>query len=242
MTTAKLSRETLARLQADITRHDTPENRLNYQRFSKTILAEPEAIKLPILRKIAAAEFRKLRQHTPADILACCDALLDSELRYMRFFAFDFADRCTRGQKPADFARFERWLRRFVSSWDSCDQLCGGALGHLLLQFPDLAARTVPWRTSKNLWLRRAAAVALIVPVRKALLLQTVMACAKTLLCDPEDLVQKGYGWMLKEASKAFPDQIFAFVMAHRSTMPRTALRYAIEKFPEARRRQAMKT
>jgi 3-methyladenine DNA glycosylase AlkD len=45
---------------------------------------------------------------------------------------------------------------------------------------------------------------------------------------------------MLKEATKQFPDEVFAYVMKHKSKMPRTALRYAIEKMPEKRRKQAM--
>jgi 3-methyladenine DNA glycosylase AlkD len=58
---------------------------------------------------------------------------------------------------------------------------------------------------------------------------------------DEDDLVQKGYGWMLKETSKAHQKQVFNFVVKHRKTMPRTALRYAIEKMPEKMRKEAMK-
>ena len=63
---------------------------------------------------------------------------------------------------------------------------------------------------------------------------------ADALLIDPDDMVQKGYGWMLKAASKTYPDEVFQYVMRHKKEMPRTALRYAIEKMPEARRRRAM--
>ena len=61
------------------------------------------------------------------------------------------------------------------------------------------------------------------------------------LLLDGDDLVQKGYGWMLKEASKQHQQQVFDYVIKNRSVMPRTALRYAIEKMPQDLREEAMK-
>ena len=60
------------------------------------------------------------------------------------------------------------------------------------------------------------------------------------LVDDRDDMVQKGYGWMLKEASKPHQPEVFDDVMAHRAVMPRTALRYAIEKMPAELRRKAM--
>ena len=53
-------------------------------------------------------------------------------------------------------------------------------------------------------------------------------------------MVQKGYGWMLKVTGDYFFDDAYRFVMKHKDVMPRTALRYAIEKWPEARRKAAM--
>ena len=53
-------------------------------------------------------------------------------------------------------------------------------------------------------------------------------------------MVQKGYGWMLKEASNLYPQEVFQYVMRHKIKMPRTALRYAIEKLPPGLRKKAM--
>ena len=88
--------------------------------------------------------------------------------------------------------------------------------------------------------MRRAAAVSLIVPARHGLFLNDVLAIADILLLDKDDLVQKGYGWMLKAASESHQQGVHAYVMRNKGTMPRTALRYAIEKMPPATRLQAM--
>ena len=58
---------------------------------------------------------------------------------------------------------------------------------------------------------------------------------------DRDDMVQKGYGWMLKAASQAHQEEVFSYVMQHKAVMPRTALRYAIEKMPPLLRAQAMR-
>ncbi len=71
--------------------------------------------------------------------------------------------------------------------------------------------------------------------------LEDVFEIADILLSDKDDLVQKGYGWMLKEASRQHQREVFNYIMRKKTVMPRTALRYAIEKMPEDLRRRAMK-
>lgn len=72
------------------------------------------------------------------------------------------------------------------------------------------------------------------------LLLDAALQVANRLLKDSDQLVQKGYGWMLKEASKHHADEVYHFVMKNQSEMPRTSLRYAIEKLPDGRKNEAM--
>jgi 3-methyladenine DNA glycosylase AlkD len=82
--------------------------------------------------------------------------------------------------------------------------------------------------------------VTLILPARKGDFLKEVLEISDILLKDKDDMVQKGYGWMLKEASKKHQAEIFDYVMSKKAEMPRTALRYAIEKMPAELRRKAM--
>jgi 3-methyladenine DNA glycosylase AlkD len=136
---------------------------------------------------------------------------------------------------------FERWLEVYVDGWGNCDDLCTHALGDFVLRYPEFTARLMDWTRSENRWLRRASAVTLIYAARRGKLLEQVFEVADALLTDPDDMVQKGYGWMLKVASKTHQDEVYAYVLRNREAMPRTALRYAIEKMPEEPRREAMK-
>jgi 3-methyladenine DNA glycosylase AlkD len=219
---------------------DKPRNRIDYQRFFKEKLEHPIGIRTPVLRGVSNKVFKGIQSHDKDDILDICDEMLASGKRYMRFVAFEWAQKLEKQYTRKDFARFERWLKRYVDGWGSCDHLCG-TLGKLMAKFPDLSAKRKRWESSKNMWLRRASAVSLIEPVTRGLLLKDVFGTARHLLTDHEDLVQKGYGWMLKVAGDHFFDDVQAFVMKHKNDMPRTALRYAIEKWPKAKRKQAMK-
>lgn len=87
----------------------------------------------------------------------------------------------------------------------------------------------------------------MIIPARKGLFLDDVFEIADILLLDKDDLVQKGYGWMLKASSETqkksetYQKRVFDYVMKHKSVMPCTALRYAIEKMPANMKAEAMK-
>ena len=90
--------------------------------------------------------------------------------------------------------------------------------------------------------MKRAAAVSLIIPAKKGQFFPEIMQIADRLLLDKDDMVQKGYGWMLKEASKLHQDEVYRYILKHRKDMPRTALRYAIEKMPPELKTEAMKS
>jgi 3-methyladenine DNA glycosylase AlkD len=88
--------------------------------------------------------------------------------------------------------------------------------------------------------MRRAAAVSLIVPAKHGKYLDDVLEIADLLLTDNDDMVRKGYGWLLKEASRKHQKEIFDYVMRNKESMPRTALRYAIELMPKELKAGAM--
>lgn len=108
------------------------------------------------------------------------------------------------------------------------------------MMYPEFLAQLREFATSKNRWVKRAAAVTLITPARRGLFLTYIFAIADILLSDTDDLVQKGCGWMLKAASEAHQQEVFDYVVRNKAVMPRTALRYAIEKMPKEMKAVAM--
>jgi 3-methyladenine DNA glycosylase AlkD len=134
-----------------------------------------------------------------------------------------------------------------VNNWADCDTLCNHTVGTFVMMYPEYVRELKNWAKSTGRWVKRAAAVSLIIPARKGMFLNDIFEIADILLPDKDDMVQKGYGWMLKAASEtyhkndSYQKAVFDYVMAKKAVMPRTALRYAIEKIPQELRMEIMK-
>lgn len=192
------------------------------------------------VRKIAKDRFQQVRSMPKDNIFDLCEQLLNSGVWDERTIAFEWAFRIRKQFTTQDFARFEGWLDQYVDGWGSCDDFCTHAFGDLIYKFPEQISRVKTWTKSENRWFRRGSAVVMIYGIRREQRFGDSFEIAELLLMDDEDLVQKGYGWMLKEISNTNPQPVFEFVMQRKERMPRTALRYAIEKLSPELRRQAM--
>jgi 3-methyladenine DNA glycosylase AlkD len=230
----------LAQIRAELQRNGSEEARLGSRRYFKEPV-NPYGVSTALVTRIAAAGFEALRDRDKREILGLCDQLWASGYLEESFIACHWAYALRDRYEEADLDRFERWLSVYVSNWASCDTLCNHAIGSLVEMCPHLAKRLKAWARSENRWMRRGAAVSLIVPAKKGRFLDQSIEIAGILLLDKDDLVQKGYGWLLKAASQAHQARVFDYVMSNRSRMPRTALRYAIEKMPADLRARAMK-
>jgi 3-methyladenine DNA glycosylase AlkD len=174
------------------------------------------------------------------DVFDLCDKLMKTD--YMEEFgiANDFVHRMIKRFEKSDFAIFEKLVDKYVNNWAKCDMFCNHNMGDLIVKFPELAGDVVKWARSENCWVRRGAAVTFILPARHGLFHDEVLEIATILMRDPETLVRKGYGWALKAVGETDPKRVYAFISKYRTDMPRTAFRYAIEKFPKYLKKQAM--
>ncbi len=193
------------------------------------------------VHRIARERFVALKGSSKERIFGLCGELWRSGALEETIVACDWSYFVRREYAPADMRVFAEWLGKYVDNWASCDTLCNHPVGELVERYPELLAELRKWAGSRNRWLRRGAAVSLIVPAKKGKFLEDVFRIADILLADPDDLVQKGYGWMLKVAGQAHREEVFAYVMRNKAAMPRTALRYAIEKMPAEMKKRAMK-
>ena len=212
-------------------------------------------VRIPVVNEIGRIAFEKVRDLSKQEIFGLCEELWKSGYSEEGYIACNLSYYLHEQYEPADFAVFECWVSNYITNWATCDTLCNHTVGTFVEMYPEYVGELKKWARSDNRWERRAAAVTLIIPARKGLFLDDALEIADTLLLDGDDLVQKGYGWMLKAASMSEPiarnadpkikrkhlEAVFDFVMARRSTMPRTALRYAIEKMPPELKAEAMK-
>ncbi len=200
-------------------------------------------LKSAFVAKLAKEQFKKIKNQPKATVFDLCEELWQSGYMEESFIACNWAYAMRKSFEPKDFDVFEHWIDQYVRNWASCDTLCNHTIGTFVEMYPQNINNLKAWTHSNNLWKRRAAAVSLIVPAKKGLFIPEVFEIATTLLMDREDLVQKGYGWMLKVASQSSDQnqqQVFEFILCHKAVMPRTALRYAIEKMPAEMKKEAM--
>jgi 3-methyladenine DNA glycosylase AlkD len=131
------------------------------------------------------------------------------------------------------YAFYLRHLSR-VNNWDLVDLTAPNIVGaHLLDRDRRVLDRLA---RSPDLWRRRVAIVATHAFIRRGEFADT-LRLSERLLGDPEDLIHKAAGWMLREVGKRDPASLERFLRRHCRGMPRTMLRYAIERLPETRRR-----
>jgi len=221
--------------------------------FKENETLKTYGVKTGVVRQISKEGFNLVKEYPKQTIFELCEILWKSGYMEEVTIACDWSDKLHKQYEPSDLALFEHWLGDYVANWAACDILCNHTIGNFLMKYPTYIATLKLWAKSSNRWLRRGAAVSIIIPARKGLFLNDTLEIAEILMLDKEDIVQKGYGWMLKAASmsesfikgsdavkKQHLEAVFNFVIKNKNIMPRTSLRYAIEKMPADLRTKAM--
>ncbi|HAI95654.1 TPA: DNA alkylation repair protein [candidate division WWE3 bacterium] len=210
----------------------------SFQRFFKqTVLCH--GVKSGVVGKIANENFIHVSGLSKKELFSVAEDLFKSGYCEESWVAAGWVHR--KGDfAESDFPIYERWIDKYIDNWAECDTFCNHTVGAFIEKYPKYVSKLKVWAGSKNLWLRRAAAVSLIIPAKEGKFLKDVFEIADILLTDKEDMVQKGYGWLLKVAGSKHQKEVFDYVQKNKDKMPRTALRYAIEKMPENLKKRAM--
>lgn len=198
-------------------------------------------VKSAVVGQISKEIYSQITDFSKDEIFELCEELWKSGMLEESFIACNWSYAVRKQYVEADFSTFERWVKNYVSNWASCDTFCNHTIGAFLQLYPQFVQKMKEWTHSPNRWVKRASAVSFILPARKGLFKEDIFDIANNLLLDTDDMVQKGYGWMLKSLADSYEDEVFQYVLSKRAVMPRTTLRYAIEKMPPDKKQEAMK-
>jgi len=190
-------------------------------------------IKVPDLRKVA----KDFQDISTEDVIV----LLESAIHEERLLALlVLVRKYVKGNETAKKRIYRLYLKKtkFINSWDLVDGSAHHIVGDYLMD--KNKAPLYRLAKSEDLWERRIAILATFYFIKHGKYEET-LKIARILLTDREDLIHKAVGWMLREIGKR--DMIFEemFLKQHYKEMPRTMLRYAIEKFPEPKRQKYLK-
>jgi 3-methyladenine DNA glycosylase AlkD len=224
----------LALIRKQLKVHANPMTALTQKKFFKNCSQDIFlGIPTPILRKLAkdfvALSFVELKtlmasevheERSLASFILCIQYIKATETQQTKIFKFYLKNRHT------------------IRDWDGVDNSAPYIVGrHLLTRNTDVLYKLA---RSKNLWDRRIAIVSTWWFIRHGKISDT-LDIAKILLDDQEDLIHKATGWMLREVGKQDLSALKHFLRTHYTALPRTTLRYAIERFAEKERKRYLK-
>ena len=223
----------------DLISYSDEKTRVQGERFFKEDV-KIRGLKNAEVDRICKEHYKNINDKSKEYIFSLCSQLWQTGYLEDSFIACNWSYNIRKLYEPADFKIFYEWVDKYVSNWASCDTFCNHTVGTFIEMYPDYVAELKKWAHSVNRWVKRGSSVSLIIPARHGKFLDDIFEIADILHSDKDDMVQKGYGWMLKAASQAHQDEIFNYVMSKKKTMPRTSLRYAIEKMPPDLKAKAM--
>lgn len=230
----------ITQIKAELIQNSDEATKNSSHRFFKEEIAL-YGVKTSEVSKIAKKYFKLIKDCSKEEIFSYCEQLMQSGMIEESGIACNWSYELRKQYRESDLAIFEKWVNQYINNWASCDTLCNHTIGSFLEMYPQTIEKLLEWTNSQNRWVKRAAAVSLIIPAKHGLFFDEVLKIADRLLLDQDDLVQKGYGWMLKSACNKYEAEVFQYVLSKKEIMPRTALRYAIEKMPKEKKAEAMK-
>ena len=233
-------REMAAKLLTLLQRHADPKKAASYQRYFKEPV-EFLGIDSPTSKQIQRDLHDEIGDTwTLRDAIAFCNVLMCEPHLEPRGIGFQTVARYVDEASPEFLRTVRKWLERSCGNWALVDNLAPSVLSPFLDQNRGLIREIVEWTSSPNQWVRRGATVAFVPLARKGKHLPTAYRIATRLCGDHEDLMHKAVGWMLREAGKTDMDRLETFLLKHGPKIPRTTVRYAIERFPAAKRKQLL--
>ncbi|MDX2040534.1 MAG: DNA alkylation repair protein [Acidobacteriota bacterium] len=199
-------------------------------------------LKTPEVRQIELEFFASVKGvWTCADALQFCDLMIRESHLEAKQIGFELLARFKRQFPVTLLKTIKQWLlENHSANWATTDGLCSVVVTPLLQKHPELVEQLKPWTRDKNLWVRRVSAVALVGLARRGKHLDDTYQIAEALLGWPEDLIHKAVGWLLREAGKADEKRLEEFLFSHGALIPRTTLRYSIERFPAEKRSEML--
>jgi len=230
----------LAQIREELKASTDLQTQKSFQRFFKEQV-KYYGVKTEVVGKIAKKYWQQVKLLDKQTIFGLCEELFRSDYTEEAFIVSFWLPNYIDQLEPDDLATFKMWIERYINNWAKCDGFCNHTVGDLIQKYPQSVNEVKSWAKSENRWLKRAAAVSLIAPAKKGDFMREAFEICDMLLTDKDDMVQKGYGWLLKEESRKHQQEVFNYVFKSRRIMPRTALRYAIELMPKELKAQAMK-
>jgi len=199
-------------------------------------------VKSSVLRGIEKEAYDLVRADwTVAEAISFCELMAGAAQHEAKMVGVLLLGRYRKDFPKGLLATVRGWiLAGSFPNWAAIDGLAPSVITPLVVKYDALTPRVVRWTSSGNLWLRRAAAVTFVPLARKGRELDSAYTVVERLLSDANDLIHKASGWLLREAGRTDMARLERFLLDNGPQIPRTTVRYAIERFPERKRKRLL--
>lgn len=196
----------------------------------------------PALREMSRDVHQKVRpEWGTGEVIGFCAIMLRNPYHDVRALGILTLERYRRVLPKTAFLTIEGWLEADrCDTWALVDLLCPKTVGTLIETYPDMAKVVRNWAKSPNRWVRRASIVSFLKLTRNPRYIDAIYDLARNHFGDSDDLIQKANGWLLREVGKTDMTRLEKFLRRFGPSIPRTTLRYAIERFPEGKRKSLL--
>jgi 3-methyladenine DNA glycosylase AlkD len=228
-----MSAEIVSEIKTEIMREADPEFAERLTRYFKEPI-KTHGLRAPQQKEIARKYYHRVKKDLPTAI-EVTQKLMEAQVLDETSVGIMMIRRMSRHLTSAHFDTVDPWVD-LLTNWANTDGLSAWIIADIVNKDPTLTDRLLEWTASENRWRRRAAAVSMVPIARKGDMLDQVFRIADRLMTDGDDMVRKGVGWLLKEASKEHPQEIRDYLLKWREETSAVTLRYASEKLPKEMR------
>jgi 3-methyladenine DNA glycosylase AlkD len=215
----------------------TPERAKQEQRYLKSDLRHLGATVWQIRREVRS--FAKERPDlSHSDLVALVEALWSEPVHERRMAAVFLLEGCPGLVGPGDLPLIERLIRE-SRTWALVDGLAGDVTGRLLVRHPEAASELDRWAADEDFWVRRAALLAQIEPLRNDAPFARFGRYADAMLDEKQFFIRKAIGWVLRETGKRRPNEVFEWLAPRAHRASGVTLREAV-KYLEPEQRELL--
>lgn len=195
-------------------------------------------------RALAESLYQEVKGRWSIDqAVELADILLPNPYLEVKHQAIHVLGRFVRESRPEHFLKMRSWFEaNLLDNWASTDSFCGEVLTPFLAKYQKFRTKLMDWTRAGNMWVRRASAVALVTPARHGESLDLAYEIVGRLLDNKEDLMHKACGWLLREAGKKDMPRLEKYLLQNGPKIPRTTVRYAIERFETKKRKYLLES
>lgn len=198
------------------------------RRYLKSEL-EHLGVRVPEVRRLARVATRGVATRRQLDALV--EALWERPVHECRLAAAMVLEARPDLVAPAELPRIRRMVRE-ARTWAIVDVLAVKVLGVLLLAHPEAAERLDPWARDRDFWVRRAALLSQIEPLKAGAPFDRFGGWAEAMLDEREFFIRKAIGWVLREAGKSRPEEVYAWLAPRAARASGVTMREAVKYLP----------